>query len=717
MSSSPPLYFKRKPLGKHMGSILPRFLNRCLVCSAVSNLRLCGGCRASTCNKIKQTQEKLEEEEARLRPLFLPEDVFENCVALEHFSDMLRLGREDKIRMSNYVPALLLRPGQEQEGYGFLNRWATKAVSDYGRRNFGATSLSHAEIRDANAFEPVDKFRNRALTLSHLASLTLLKLRVYLDLHDMEQKLGFMSRCGHGYRNYDCPLYRPLGQVAKAWVRSTNQPNISEMARQIKARYFTLRRMVHDANEHFWGALINTETPALPAHCSHGSREETNMAVFHCKPSWEESEVALAMIKGNASQWFGVYEGPRGGVTSTGGNYARRTFEATRPTPGTVPRDLYDLHPPADWEAARFLRRNHPSSILLYTDGACLNNGRYNPRGGWAVVYGPANVMSGRLEEEGPFGDTYLATSNRAGLRAVVAALRLCDWQGDGFDDITIATDSTYIVDGTTSWTQAWFRNGWKTGAGQDVKNKDLWELIQAEVEIWAKRGLTVKFWRIPREWNTGAKCAAKAVANKTASASDWILVLCLEHEDLLDACFGSFVNRITSKAMLTRAATPGAAIRMLSFENRPSTILITDAAITRQRHVFERVADCLFQGTTVLLCGFFNSMVHVDEFRCFFAKLGLPWTRGSYHRTTVSMRRGVIGDPLASRLPTSYSQKAVFVKNIDRSAAWYAEHESSDEAAVAFARVGQGMLGYIGDVNGEEMSTSVVMAMCGLLG
>lgn len=47
---------------------------------------------------------------------------------------------------------------------------------------------------------------------------------------------------------------------------------------------------------------------------------------------------------------------------------------------------------------------------------------------------------------------------------------------------------------------------------------------------------------------------------------------------------------------------------------------------------------------------------------------------------------------------------------------AWYTESETSDEATVVFAKVGLGRLGYIGDVNGEESSDTVVLAMCGLL-
>jgi hypothetical protein len=36
--------------------------------------------------------------------------------------------------------------------------------------------------------------------------------------------------------------------------------------------------------------------------------------------------------------------------------------------------------------------------------------------------------------------------------------------------------DSTYVKDGLEKWSKAWARNGWRTKAGQPVKNRELWE-------------------------------------------------------------------------------------------------------------------------------------------------------------------------------------------------------------------------------------------------
>lgn len=170
--------------------------------------------------------------------------------------------------------------------------------------------------------------------------------------------------------------------------------------------------------------------------------------------------------------------------------------------------------------------------VLLMTDGACLNNGRSNPRAGWAFFQGETLsrellIMRGRLENEGPWGDAGCQTSNRAELRAVIAALRFRHWRGEGFRTVVVATDSSYVVEGATQWTKKWVRNGWKTmgqkgSGGGDVKNKDLWEALLGECERAEGFGMAIQFWKIPREWNTSADEGAKKAAAEGDALDHW---------------------------------------------------------------------------------------------------------------------------------------------------------------------------------------------------
>lgn len=119
------------------------------------------------------------------------------------------------------------------------------------------------------------------------------------------------------------------------------------------------------------------------------------------------------------------------------------------------------------------------------------------------------------LEAEGPSGEEYRQVSDRAELRAVMGASRFRYWCGEGFKTLVIATDSEYVVEGATRWVNGWLRNDWMTNYGP-VKNKDVWQALLGEFERWADGGMKIKFWRIPREWNTEADRTAKEAATSS---------------------------------------------------------------------------------------------------------------------------------------------------------------------------------------------------------
>ncbi|RHZ68419.1 hypothetical protein CDV55_103829 [Aspergillus turcosus] len=177
-----------------------------------------------------------------------------------------------------------------------------------------------------------------------------------------------------------------------------------------------------------------------------------------------------------------------------------------------------DIAPEAIPPTIRFTNPSKRSEFLIFTDGACLNNGAANPRGGCAFVFHPRiadrrGYSSFQLEDKGPTGQSHKHTSNRAELRAVIAASRFRRWDGEGCRSLVFATDSEYVVEGATNWIQGWIRRGWKTSTGEPVKNKDLWQCLLGECERWADNGVKISFWRIPRELNKDADRWAKDAA------------------------------------------------------------------------------------------------------------------------------------------------------------------------------------------------------------
>ena len=105
--------------------------------------------------------------------------------------------------------------------------------------------------------------------------------------------------------------------------------------------------------------------------------------------------------------------------------------------------------------------------VVVFTDGA--SKGNPGP-GGWGVII---VWPDGRVTELG--GGSVQTTNNKMELTGAIEALsRLRGTSGP----VSIYTDSTYVIQGIRGWVHAWKRRGWKTAAGTDVLNRELWERL-----------------------------------------------------------------------------------------------------------------------------------------------------------------------------------------------------------------------------------------------
>jgi ribonuclease HI len=109
------------------------------------------------------------------------------------------------------------------------------------------------------------------------------------------------------------------------------------------------------------------------------------------------------------------------------------------------------------------------NSVEIFTDGAC----RGNPGpGGWGVLLRYAG------KEKSLWGGESDTTNNRMELNAVIEGLaalkRPCE--------VTLTSDSTYVLKGIQEWMPNWKKRGWKTASKQPVKNVDLWQKLDAVI-------------------------------------------------------------------------------------------------------------------------------------------------------------------------------------------------------------------------------------------
>jgi len=108
--------------------------------------------------------------------------------------------------------------------------------------------------------------------------------------------------------------------------------------------------------------------------------------------------------------------------------------------------------------------------VDIFTDGAC--SGNPGP-GGWG-----ASLRYNEVEKE-LSGGAPETTNNRMEMMAAIAALEALKRPAR----VRLHTDSTYLKDGITKWIHAWKARGWKTASKKPVKNKDLWQRLEAAIE------------------------------------------------------------------------------------------------------------------------------------------------------------------------------------------------------------------------------------------
>ena len=164
--------------------------------------------------------------------------------------------------------------------------------------------------------------------------------------------------------------------------------------------------------------------------------------------------------------------------------------------------------------------------LIVFTDGACSNNGKKNARASFAVVW--------PHHEEHNTGERLMAneaqTNNRGEYRALIHAIIQADLIDPLREKTLIAyTDSLLLVKSMDEWMPKWKKNNWRKADGQIVSNLDLLEVLD---KLRARRNLVLKHVRA----HTGKKDWASIYNDKVDR---------LARDALLDPRFSPVQNHI----------------------------------------------------------------------------------------------------------------------------------------------------------------------------
>lgn len=207
------------------------------------------------------------------------------------------------------------------------------------------------------------------------------------------------------------------------------------------------------------------------------------------------------------------------------------------------------------------------------------------------------------------------------------------------------------------------------------------------------------------------------------------VLLLQLQKESFFDDQYEQLLCLLKTKADVQSITSRSAASGLFNSPSR-HVVLATDQALTQAKNspLRDEARQYVRTGGTLIFCCHFPGQTSVPDMDKLFTSFGLQWQYGNYHRTEHSIND--MGRIDTTGLSPRYSQKAVHLQKVSKQDAIYLPSMTSHiqsmvfppspiedltQTPAALTSCGRGRVGYLGDVNGEEETDNVVLAMCRL--
>ncbi|KAM7186391.1 hypothetical protein V8F33_011864 [Rhypophila sp. PSN 637] len=664
--------------------------------------------------------------------------------AIDHFQDLLTESGFDKMGVRDYIPHLLLRLRRDSNCYRFISNCGKQSFGGYdtivhdGWAYFPWHNIMNDYKQTPNVFEPVDNLCQKARpSLSHLVALAFLKLSLYLDIRALELAEQTHKLAGPGIST---GIRRPVREVSSDKYL-INRAHSSILADQLRGEYENLFRMVHDANSFFWTRLAESvdsgaakEPNTFADFCVHhpqGTEGEADRVVFQSLKSWLQDPEGIQMMR-DMIRAFTPMTSRLGQELSDIPDFQDAVNHDPLNIPVSrriIPRRFY---PPTSVHGQPQVYRPampQEGQLVCITAGLCEGE-----VAGWAVtVKNPADkvkCVSGRLEQRGPTGDAHNYTTIRAELRAAVAALRMTDFHAKGVKRVILATNSEYVPFGCTAWVRKWLVSTptWTEDNGNPVDNNDLWNMLLGE--------------KIDRGVNIDASVAARDALSKPdvemyqdIGLAGWedkgrprVVQLSLLKNGHGHAPITPGVASPTSiwydipgpssvaggwDCTIETVRTTGMALSRL--KQGPRKIIITHGCKSPlNKDLLSLLTKLIHEGSTVVIGGEFARSVEGPALNGFFERSELSWkVSPKSGEMLINRVPGHGNDDLADK----YVVNTALLERVSLDAAWYAYEIRPGVivTAVALVKIGEGRLGFVGDIDGEKTTRAIVKKMLDL--
>lgn len=199
----------------------------------------------------------------------------------------------------------MLRLGKDQEAYDYM-KWYATAGNDM-HYDWGNMSLPFLNLHGEEAFEPISvgDWTDRFGQLSHKIAMTLLKLRILLDLYSLRSSMQDIATKLPQELLDNVRKHLVSDVVAgntKIMQDVRNGVSIKPHIDNIEAQMTTMFDAVHEANSYFWDALVERDPDDLeasPEYMSAGTIEEMQVELRHAHLAWEETPGAIDWVAAN----------------------------------------------------------------------------------------------------------------------------------------------------------------------------------------------------------------------------------------------------------------------------------------------------------------------------------------------------------------------------------------------------------------------------------
>jgi ribonuclease HI len=118
--------------------------------------------------------------------------------------------------------------------------------------------------------------------------------------------------------------------------------------------------------------------------------------------------------------------------------------------------------------------------VHVYTDGSCVNNGKYTAAAGYGVYFGDNHSLNQSEPVEGR------PTNNCGEIQAAISAIEYA--QIYKIKKLKIFTDSQFLINAACLWIKNWKKKNWKLSTGKSVVNvkdfKRLDELLNKDIIV-----------------------------------------------------------------------------------------------------------------------------------------------------------------------------------------------------------------------------------------